>query len=89
MAANPFSQNNPENLIIPASVIKAVTPSDTVNLPGGVCRALWVGTAGAADIIDASGNLCATFPLLQGCNPIGVTRINLTNLAASNIWALY
>lgn len=89
MTINPFNTNNPETLITPAFSVRAVTPSDTVNLPGGVCRALLVGTAGAADIVDASGTSCSAVPLQAGYNPIGVMRVNLTNLGAANIWALY
>ena len=89
MAINPFLGNNPEALIGPARQIVAVSASDTVNLPNGVCRGLLVGTAGAADIIDATGTLRSAVPLQAGYNPIGVQRVNLTNLAAANIWAMY
>ncbi len=76
----------------PAVRIRPVTASDTVNVPLEVCRALLVGTAGNARIIDASGvdtgntNLV---PLQAGYNPIGVQRIFATGLTAANIWALY
>ena len=73
----------------PAAKVVSVTASDTTNLPDGPCRALLVGTAGDADIVDASGVLRSTVPLQQGFNPMQVIRINSTNLTASNIWALY
>lgn len=76
----------------PAAGFKFVTASDTVDLPDGPCRALWVGTAGNARIIDASGNNTGAsnlFPLAAVLNPIQVCRIYSTGLTASNIWALY
>jgi len=86
---NVFDMMNPEALITPAQTILPVTPSDSVDLPGGVCRALWVGAAGSATIIDARGNTCANFPLIAGLNPIGVKKVFLSNITASSIWALY
>lgn len=79
----PFTSNSCAIAIVP------ITASDTVLLPNGTCRSLLVGTAGAADLIDASGALRSAVPLQVGFNPIGVQRINLTNLVASNLWALY
>ncbi len=89
MARNPFTDNNKELLVAPASQMFLVVPDDNVDLPNGVCRGLLVGTAGAANIIDASGNACNSFPLQTGYNPIGATIIKSTGLLASNIWALY
>ena len=88
MVVDALSQRT-ANLTIPAFDLRAVTASDTVNFPNGVCRCLLVGSAGAADLIDASGTLCSAVPLQLGYNPICVQRINLTNLVAANIWALY
>lgn len=73
----------------PGTKIVPVTPSDTVNLEDGPCRALLVGTAGAADLVDASGVARSAVPLQQGYNPIGVLRIDTSNLSADDIWALY
>jgi hypothetical protein len=89
MTANPFDANNKDWLSMPACSVRAIVPSDTVGLPNGVCRAICVGSGGNADFIDAGGNLCEGYPLQTGYNPIGVARINATNLVASNIWALY
>jgi hypothetical protein len=86
---NPFEGNNRERLIVPAEATFKIVPSDSDDLPNGVCRALLVGSGGAADMIDASGNLCEAFPLQTGYNPIGASRIKSTNLTADNIWALY
>jgi hypothetical protein len=72
----------------PAIALKAITKSDTVDLPDGACRALLVGTAGTATVIDADGNTSVGVPLQIGYNPLSVTRIK-TGGTADNIWALY
>jgi len=58
--------------------------------PGGpgMPYALWVGTAGAADLIDGYGDVMANFPLLAGYNPIVVSELTSLGTAA-NIWGLY
>lgn len=84
---NPFSSHH-GGLTAPAARIEPITPDDGEDLPGGVCRALLVGTAGSADLIDASGTLRTGVPLQQGFNPIGAQRI-LTGGTAANLWALY
>ena len=86
---NPFTTMEGADLIAPGGRLSAVNPSDTLDLPLGVCKALLVGTAGNADIVDADGVLQLTVPLQTGYNPIGVTRIYSTHLTASNIWAIY
>jgi len=73
----------------PARIYVPVTASDSTDLTDGVCRALLVGTAGAATLIDADGNTRTDVPLQQGYNPIRVQRVKSTGLTASNIWALY
>ena len=65
-----------------------VTKSDTVDLPNGVCRALWVGTAGTANILEPDGTERALFPLQAGLNPIQVSRVKLGGTADA-IYALY
>ncbi len=73
----------------PGKAWRKVTPSDTDDLPGGPCRALLVGSGGAADILDGTGTACDAVPLQTGWNPGGVQRVKSTNLVASNIWAIY
>jgi hypothetical protein len=85
--ANPFSTQS-TGLIGPAAQIAAIVKSDTTDLPGGVCRAILAGTAGSANLIDATGNTVTNFPLQQGYNPVGVSRV-LTGGTADNLWALY
>lgn len=68
--------------------IVPVTKSDTVDLPNGPCRALLVGTAGTATVIDGGGATRTDIPLQAGYNPIVVQRILLGGTSA-DIWALY
>lgn len=65
-----------------------VTPNDDEDLPNGICRTLLVGTAGAADLVDAGGTTRTGVPLIAGYNPLAVKRV-LETTVASNIWALY
>lgn len=86
--ADRFKDHQP-GLDTPASKIVAVTAHDTNELSGGACRALLVGTAGAATVVDAEGNTATLIPLQAGYNPIRVKVVKSTGLTASNIWALY
>lgn len=86
----PTAWDNPNyGFNAPSPHFVKVTPADGADLPEGACRALWVGAAGAADLVDASGVAVTAFPLQVGLNPIGVKRVKSTGLVASNIWALY
>ncbi len=87
--SNPFTTMDGADLVAPGARLSAVTASDSQDLPLGVCKALLVGTAGAADLVDADGVLQSAVPLQLGYNPIGVQRIHATNLSAGNIWAIY
>lgn len=79
----------------PAGALRFVTASDTADLPqvnGQFPRALLVGTAGSARIIDISRTDSGgtnLIPLQAGYNPIRAVRIFSTGLTAANIWALY
>ncbi len=85
--SNPFRTHN-SGLTSPASRVVPIVPDDESDLPEGVCRGLLVGTAGTANLIDASGEARTGVPLQQGFNPIGVARI-MTGGSAANLWALY
>ena len=52
-----------------------------------VCRALLVGTAGTATLIDFAGNTAADVPLQQGYNPIRCTKVTFGTV--NDVWALY
>lgn len=68
--------------------LKAVTPSDTVDLPDGISQGLIVGTAGSANLVMADGSAADGVPLQAGYNPLQVKRVK-TGGTASNIWAGY
>lgn len=67
--------------------IRLVTKANS-NLPDGPCRGLLVGTAGTANLMDASGAILADVPLQTGYNPIQVLQVR-TSGTADDIWALY
>lgn len=71
----------------PATKCVPVTKADA-NLDEGQCRSLLVGTAGTANLMDASGAIRTNVPLQQGYNPIEVRQVR-TGGTASDIWALY
>lgn len=75
---------NPRNA---ASKYVPVTP-DPGDLPGGVCRALLVATAGTANLTQEDGTDRDGVPLQQGYNPLKVKRVRAGG-TASGIWALY
>ena len=79
--------NHASGLNTPARSLAPVTKSDSTDIANGPCRALLVGTAGTANLIDASGTEVANVPLQQGYNPIMVRRIK-TGGTAADIWAL-
>lgn len=71
----------------PSGKIRAVTKANE-DLPDGECRALLVGTAGTANLMDATGEILADVPLQQGYNPLKVLQVR-TSGTADDIWALY
>lgn len=71
----------------PSGMIRLVTKANA-NLPDGPCRALLVGTAGTANLMDATGEILANVPLQVGYNPIQVLQVR-TSGDADDIWALY
>jgi hypothetical protein len=71
----------------PAEVFTPVTKADS-DLAGGLCRALLVGTAGTANLMQLDGTVRADVPLQQGFNPLAVRQVR-TGGTADDIWALY
>lgn len=71
----------------PSGKIRSVTKADS-DLPDGLCRGLICGTAGTANLMDATGQILTSFPLQQGYNPIQVRQVR-TSGTATDIWALY
>lgn len=52
-------------LSAPAAKIVPVTPDNNTDLPEGVCRALLIGMAGTANLIDASGARVERYPQIE------------------------
>jgi hypothetical protein len=68
---------------------RAVTPSDTVMLTNGTCRALYVGVTGNITALMASGNVVLFSNVPVGVFQIQAQRINSTATTATNLVALY
>lgn len=73
----------------PAMEAAAVTPSDSADLPNGVCRALYIGGAGTV-VLDTYNNTSITFAGLTAGTilPVNVRRVR-TASTATNLVALY
>ena len=65
-----------------------VTPSDTVDVPGGICYGLYIGVAGNLSFTDGAGNHIVGYPVPAGPFPVCVTRVWATSTTATNILAL-
>lgn len=85
--ANDLSFRSGDASTSSADAYVSITPADA-DLPGGTCRGLLVGTAGAANLMQQDGTVQTGVPLQQGYNPL-VCRQVRAGTAASNIWALY
>lgn len=74
----------------PSGDFVAVTPDDNNDLPGGPCRAIYVGTAGNLTVIGALNGSSVTFNNLPvGIHWLRVRRVLATGTAAGGIVALY
>jgi hypothetical protein len=74
----------------PATQLRAVTPSDTVDLVDGPCRGIHISVAGAVAVIakdDSSAVTVANVP--NGIWPVMVKRVLATGTTATGIVALY
>ena len=73
----------------PALRAADVDPSDAQDLPGGVCRSLYVGTGGDLRIMLADGG---EVTLMSGdfqYHPVRVRRVLATGTSATRVVALY
>lgn len=69
--------------------IVPVVPSDDP-LPGGPCRALWIGGAGLLTITTVQGLKRTGIAAQPGLFPIQCSHVHETALqAATGIWAIY
>lgn len=75
--------------VVPYNIFKAITASDSVDLPGGPTDAVYIGVAGNLVAVDQNGTTC-TFAVVAGqILPIRVKRINSTSTTATGLVALY
>lgn len=77
------------DMAAPASYWKAVTPSDSVNLPAG-CRGIYVGGIGNVALVG-SDNVPITFTAVPVGTfmPCSAKRVNSTNTTATLMIALF
>lgn len=69
---------------------KAVTPSDTIDLPDGPSRALYIGGSGNVSIITGGGSVATFVGLTAGqMLPIEVVRVRATGTTATSLLAIY
>lgn len=66
----------------------AVTPSDSVDIVGGITRALWVGGAGNVRAIMGGAEVNFLAVPAGTLLKIACTRVNSTGTTATNIVAL-
>ena len=71
----------------PAYKYAPVTKADA-ELPSGMCRALLVGEAGTANLMEPDGTIRTDVPLQVGYNPLRCRQVRLGG-TATDIWALY
>ena len=74
----------------PAARWPAVTPNDSADLPGGLCRSLYVGGAGDVTALDEDGNSSVHKAVPAGARlPIRAKRVMATGTTATFILAYY
>lgn len=70
--------------------LRAVTPSNSENLPDGACRGLGCLVAGTASVIAADDSDPQTIYLVPGTvHPVRAKRVRATGTAATGIVAYY
>ena len=79
--------NSHSSKIIPAMDIVPVTKSTTA-FTGGICRALWIGTAGTLNITTQAGQERNDVPVQVGLFPVQCTHVR-TGGTADDIWSIY
>lgn len=75
--------------LVPDASFRAVTPSDTRNIPNGPARALYVGGAGNVCALNEEGVAVVFVGVPAGTIlPITTKRVKSTSTTATNIVAL-
>jgi hypothetical protein len=78
------------SLTAPYNRIKAISASDTVNLPDGVCDAILVNGAGNVVVVLENDETATITGVVAGTIlPLTVKRVNATSTTATNMYALY
>lgn len=72
-----------------SGVIDTVAPNDSMDLPGGITRAVYVGGAGVLAVIDTRGFEALIPSAAMQYHPIRVRRIKATGTTATGVLALY
>ena len=82
--ANPIEDQGARKLV-------AVTPANAVDLPNGVCRALWIGGAGNVNLVADSDTSAVTIVGVAAGSvlPIRARQVYSTSTTATSIVALY
>ena len=73
----------------PGASAKAVTPSDSADLPNGPCRAIELATGGAIRLTLVRDTASVLHTLPAGVWPLRVKRVHAADLTASGIVAIY
>lgn len=74
----------------PATSFRSVVPSDTIDLAGGPCRALYIGTGGHVRVIGPDDDTPVTFSNVPAGTETGwgARRVLATGTTALDIVAL-
>lgn len=67
---------------------EAITKSDTVNFPGGICEQIYVGGAGIVAVVLASGEVLNMTAVAGGKLDVRAKRVNSTDTTATLMVAL-
>jgi hypothetical protein len=73
----------------PSDRFVSVTPNDAADLPGGPCRALFVGVAGEVALRDRHGNDVVFASAASQYHPVCAVRVMATGTTAAGLVALY
>jgi hypothetical protein len=71
--------------------VEAITPSDSADLPGGTCTAIWVGTGGNVAVrCDPMGAAVTMKNVPSGFQlNVEAQRVMATNTTATDLVAMY
>jgi len=67
----------------PYDDLKAVTPSDSADLPDGTCRGLFVSVAGNISFVTSKGTSQSAIPVDAGFFPVSIKRVLATGTTAT------